>query len=92
MWQRPRSGIVRWSRSASSPPEAQLPTSYLLWLVGILASLVMLNVLGTVVEHRGAVVAVMICAVATSGAGLLALLSAPLRTTRVGLTTVPVNR
>lgn len=52
----------------------------------------MLNVLGTVVEHRGAVVAVMICAVATSGAGLLALLSAPLRTTRVGLTTVPVNR
>lgn len=64
----------------------------LLTLVQSLASLVMLNVLGTVVEHRGAVVAVVICAVATSGAGLLALLSAPLRTTRVGLTTVPVDR
>ncbi|WP_018217080.1 MFS transporter [Salinispora vitiensis] len=64
----------------------------LLTLVQSLASLVMLNVLGTVVEHRGAVVAVVICAVATGGVGLLALLSAPLRTTRVGLPPVPVNR
>lgn len=64
----------------------------LLTLVQSLASLVMLNVLGTVVEHRGAVVAVVLCAVATSGVGLLGLLSAPLRTTRVGLPTAPVNR
>lgn len=64
----------------------------LLTLVQSLASLIMLNVLGAVVEHRGAVVAVVICAVATSGVGLLALRSVPLRTTRVGLKTISVNR
>ncbi|WP_025616583.1 MFS transporter [Salinispora cortesiana] len=72
-------------------PETHLSrTQALLTLVQSLASLVMLNVLGAVVEYRGAVVAMAICAVATSGVGLLALRSAPLRTTRVGLKTSSV--
>nr|WP_043535489.1 MFS transporter [Salinispora tropica] len=64
----------------------------LLTLVQSLASLIMVNVLGLIVDHRGAAVAILICAAATSCVGLLGLRSAPLRTSRFGLNTTSVDR